>query len=119
MELFIDNDSKVEDISKLFTARYPYLKIEFYKRNFANTSLKKEVIPFHIPLAKVIKKNLKVVINLKSNMTVEELENDFLVIGLQAEVFRKSGKVWVETSLTTTWTLQQQNLAGEEISRHY
>ncbi len=119
MELFIDNDSKVEDISKLFTARYPYLKIEFYKRNFTNASSKKEFIPFQFPLTHVIKKDLKVVINFKSNMTVAELENDFLVIGLQVEVFRKSGKVWVETSLTTSWTLQQQNLAGEEISRHF
>jgi len=44
------------------------------------------------------------------------VEKDFESLGLFAEVFRKSGNVWIETSLTNDWTLQQQNLEGEEIS---
>jgi hypothetical protein len=31
-------------------------------------------------------------------------------------VFRKSGNLWLETTMTDDWTLQQQNDHGYEIS---
>ncbi|HVX27352.1 MAG TPA: hypothetical protein VHB70_13470, partial [Parafilimonas sp.] len=59
------------------------------------------------------------VIDISNEVTVAELENQFGDIGLIAEVFRKSGNVWIESSLTDNWTLQQQNNEAEEISRHF
>jgi hypothetical protein len=32
-------------------------------------------------------------------------------------VFRKSGKTWLETSVTDDWTLKRQNEEGMELSR--
>jgi hypothetical protein len=32
------------------------------------------------------------------------------------QVFRKSGKVWLETTVTDGWTLEEQNLQGEALS---
>ena len=29
---------------------------------------------------------------------------------LSAQVFRKSGKIWLETTFTDSWTLKKQNL---------
>ena len=50
-------------------------------------------------------------------MTVTELENKIHeVFGLNAEVLRKSGNVWLETKLTSNWTLLQQNKMGIAIS---
>jgi hypothetical protein len=49
-------------------------------------------------------------------MTVEELEKSFLVkFGLNVQVFRKSGKSWLETTITDKWTLEKQNTQGEEL----
>jgi hypothetical protein len=36
--------------------------------------------------------------------------------GLCVQVFRKSGNHWIETSLTNSWTLEQQNREGFELS---
>ena len=64
-----------------------------------------------------LKKTGKVIVNMDNDVTVAELENQFTNIGVNAEIFRRSGNVWVEASLTINWTLQQQNMEGEEISR--
>jgi len=119
MKLFIEKDSLAEDVKNVFTACYPFLKIELYKNPLIKSLYKKETIPVHLPLIQQIKKQSEAVINIERNKTVAELENDFLSIGLKAEVFRKSGNVWVETSLTNNWTLQQQNAAAEELSKHF
>ena len=50
-------------------------------------------------------------------MTVANLENDFdAIYGLAVHVFRKSGKVWLETTVTDNWTLEEQNRQGELLS---
>ena len=74
-------------------------------------------MPFNFPVQPFV--HGKAVIDINDDVTVEELENKFASIGLIAEVLRRSGNVWIETSLTNNWTLQQQNMEGEEISRHF
>jgi hypothetical protein len=119
MTLFIAKTNLTEDVRKIFSACYPYLKIEFYKRPSADyeTLIKKKNIAFNFSEQQFV--NDKTGIDINRNVTVEELENKFASIGLIAEVFRRSGNVWIETSLTNNWTLQQQNTAGEEISRYF
>ena len=34
--------------------------------------------------------------------------------GLSAQVFRLSGDVWLETTSTDNWTLEEQNSTGQE-----
>ena len=35
---------------------------------------------------------------------------------LAVQVFRRSGNLWLETTMTDNWTLRQQNEHGREIS---
>jgi hypothetical protein len=50
-------------------------------------------------------------------MTVQELERVFQdELGLYVQVFRKSGKVWLETTATDNWSLYKQNMEGQELS---
>lgn len=121
MKLFIDKESRAEDLKKIFTTYYPFLKIELYKKPFANNSIiaKKEPLPPMVRLNEFIHPSNEVVIDMSRNITVAELESQFNNIGLVAEVFRKSGNVWIASSLTDNWTLQQQNAEGEEISSHF
>ena len=56
-------------------------------------------------------------ITIGPEMTVDELEQRFMdVYGLSIQVFRKSGKVWLETTITDGWTLEKQNEQGRELS---
>ena len=51
-------------------------------------------------------------------MTVVDLEQSFSdVFGLGVQIFRKSGKVWLETTVTDGWTLDEQNRQGEALSK--
>jgi hypothetical protein len=118
MKLFIEKGTLVEEVKKIFTTCYPFLKLELYKKPLTNFLYKKEVISSNLPLIQT-KKPGKTIINIEENKTVADLESDFSMIGLKAEIFRKSGNVWVETSLTSNWTLQQQNAEAKEISMHF
>lgn len=56
-------------------------------------------------------------ITVTPKMTVAELEQEFgRIFGLSAQVFRKSGKMWIETTVTDKWTLEQQNSEGEALT---
>jgi hypothetical protein len=51
-------------------------------------------------------------------MTVSNLEQKFRdVYGLSVQVFRRSGKAWLETTFTDGWTLEEQNSQGEDLSK--
>jgi hypothetical protein len=117
MKLFLENESTVEELKKMFTNYYPYLRLDLYKKpaNKKDISTHKE----GWRLNKFTNLSGKTVIDINSDVTVAELENQFAAVGLLSEIFRKSGNVWVETSLTNNWSLQQQNAEGEEISRHF
>ena len=52
--------------------------------------------------------------------TVHDLETGFRErFGLSVHVFRKSGNLWIETTMTENWTLKQQNEHGMEISKPF
>jgi hypothetical protein len=56
-------------------------------------------------------------IHINPDDSVEKLENIFWKdFGLSAEVFRKSGNLWIETSLSNSWTLRLQNEEGKALS---
>jgi hypothetical protein len=117
MKLFLDKECTVEEVKKIFTTYYPYLRLELYKKPVDKidfTTHKERSF-----LKKFTHSFGKIVIDINNDITVAELENQFASVGLLSEVFRKSGNVWVETSLTNNWTLHQQNAEGEEISRHF
>ena len=53
-------------------------------------------------------------------MSVTELETMFREnFGLYVQVFRRSGKLWLETTATDSWTLTVQNDQGKELSDSY
>jgi len=52
--------------------------------------------------------------------TVAEMETELWEkFGLSVQIFRKSGNLWIETSLTDSWTLERQNREGMEMSEKY
>jgi hypothetical protein len=117
MKLFLEKENTVEEVTKVFSAYYPFLRLSLYKMpaNKKEVSVHKE----RLPLNRFTHSSGRIVIDINNNITVAELENQFASVGLSSEVFRKSGNVWVETSLTSNWTLQQQNSEAEELSEHF
>ena len=51
--------------------------------------------------------------------TVASLEKKFNdIYGLGTQILRKSGKIWLETTITDAWTLEEQNHQGEALSKN-
>ena len=122
MMLRIDKASSLNNIQKQFNAFYPYLKIEFFKKIPVDQPLYKAELFSASELAKYIDGFYEgmVSIDISRKRTVSELEKDFeKLLGISAHVFRKSGNVWVETSLTNDWPLEEQNEEGKLISSHF
>jgi hypothetical protein len=119
MEILINNTRTIEDVQKEFSREFPYLKIEFFDNPHTRTQPSPKS-KMHVNTKKLgaIRKPLQDgAIAFNGSTTVAELEDDFWTIhGLSVQVFRKSGKLWIETSLTDSWTLDRQNEEGKEFT---
>ena len=118
MYLNIEKESRVMDLQNEFNGFYPYLKIEFFRHSSKEKSMQKteKVNPTEYVerLAHVYKSGS---INVDHKKTVAQIVDAFWEeFGLSVLVFRKSGKLWIETSLTDIWTLDKQNKIGESFS---
>jgi len=50
-------------------------------------------------------------------LTINELEKKFReVFGLTVHIFRKSGFVWLQSTVTDGWSLREQNKQGESLN---
>jgi hypothetical protein len=120
MQVLISADRMIRDIQEDFSRAYPYLKIEFFR----NGSVRKErypsslLLPTHTRVRDAwTKLKSDGELSLDDNMSVADLENAFIdQFGLSVQVFRRSGNIWLETTMTDRWTLRQQNDHGKEIS---
>lgn len=111
--LKVRKDRLVGDIQDDFNSAFPFLKIEFYKKA---GSADRHAIGKSVPLAKVGLMQ-EGVLRVDDDMSVGELEHIFSdQFGTYVQVSRKSGSLWLETTMTDKWTLRQQNEHGRELS---
>jgi len=105
------NEGKtVGEVRKRFNELYPFLRIEFYQNSDFGRVIRKEKLDDGFCLAG------GGMIDISGQRSVTDVKNDFLVATkLIAFVYRKSGNVWIETSHTDNWLLEQQNFEGEEM----
>jgi hypothetical protein len=119
MKIYIDDSIIVKDIKKEFSKAYPFLKIEFFRHphNMGKTSPKEEMVDAMLPVSEIRTNHETGYMDISRERTVAALENDFWQqFGLSVQVFRKSGYLWIETSLTDSWTLARQNEEGFQLS---
>ncbi len=120
MKITINDHRKILAIQEEFNTVFPYLKLEFFSKPHkpGGASVKKFIKHTSKTLGECRVIHNKGEITITPHMTVAELEQSFQdVYGLGVEVFRQSGKVWLETTVTDGWTLEEQNLQGEALSK--
>lgn len=121
MKITINDNRRIFAVQQAFTTAFPYLKLEFFAKphKAGGASSKKIVRPADKTLGECRTIHTNGSISITGNMTVTELEQRFAdVYGLSVQVFRKSGKIWLETTVTDGWTLEQQNKEGESLSSY-
>ncbi|MDX2002339.1 MAG: hypothetical protein SFW35_07895 [Chitinophagales bacterium] len=117
MNIQIKDSRKLSDLQRDFQEMFPYLKLEFYARPHVVREQQKTLNP-NLTIGECRKSIKEGVISIEPSNTVRQVEKAFTEeFGLYPQVFRKSGNLWIETTLTDHWTLFQQNMEGGEMSR--
>ncbi|MBK9282948.1 MAG: hypothetical protein IPM51_01360 [Sphingobacteriaceae bacterium] len=120
MNVFINDDQKISDLQSDFSKIFPFLKIEFFSQMHkkGGGSAKKLMLPAHLTIGESRTIHKSGVLNITPQMSVSVLEGNFRdMYGLGVQVFRKSGSIWLETTVTDDWTLEDQNKQGEALSK--
>jgi hypothetical protein len=118
MKIAINDRRKVFAIQEAFSNAFPYLKLEFQAKphqaegGHSGKFIKHGSVT--VGECRTVHKTGNITIT--ESMTVADLEKRFAdIYGLGVQVFRKSGKIWLETSITSDWTLSEQNKEGENL----
>jgi hypothetical protein len=122
MFIQVNRGSSLKIIQRQFNAYYPFLKIEFFKKLSVNRPLYKAELFSVADLVSFMagSKEEFVNIDVSRKKTIAEVEKEFETLtGITVHVFRKSGNVWVETTLTSDWSLEDQNEEAREICSHF
>lgn len=117
MKLRIDDQLSLEELSNQFTKAFPFLRLEFFHHFHREGGANAKADRFETSnlLGEIRKKHDSDTIEIKAEMKVSDLEKIFKdEYGISVQVFRKSGKNWLETTATDHWTLEKQNTTGAE-----
>jgi hypothetical protein len=120
MKLAIKDSKTVKQIQEEFNSMFPNLKIEFFSKphNVSEGSEKRYMRMGNKTLSQCRTVHVNGSLDVIPTMTVAELEKKFQdTYGLSAQVFRRSGKVWLETTNTDHWTLAQHVAHVETIKK--
>lgn len=115
--MLIIRANKLSQIQSDFNSMFPYLKLEFSRqKNKASAGGSKYLLVNDDYDLKPVR-GTDDEICVSEDMKVILLENLFFEkFGVTAQVLRKSGRSWLETSMTDDWTLKRQNDEGRELS---
>lgn len=119
MKINIDNSTGLEAVKEEFSGAFPFLRIEFFKEAHDDgvASPRSDMITEDLTIGDIRSISNKGEIEINGNLKVGVLEQELKSrFGIHAQVFRKSGKLWLETSVTDQWTLNEQNETGKEMS---
>jgi hypothetical protein len=119
--LHIAPTQTIRSVQKQFNDLYSYLKLEFFRQapvsGAGNT--KNKMFTYDMKLMDIQSTQKSGEVNVAKQTLVSELENEFEnKFGLYVQVFRKSGRIWLETTATDNWTLEQQNEEGKSLDEH-
>lgn len=120
MEIIINDQRKIFKIKEEFNTFFPFLKLEFLSKpqKTGVESVKRILNNNNCSLGEFRNNLNNKKITITPDMTTLNLEQAFRdIYGLWVQVFRKSGKVWLATTVTDGWTLEEQNKQGEALCK--
>lgn len=119
MEIQINDSRTISELQRDFNKEFPFLKIEFFDAPHRTEKAlpKSKMFSHDKKIGSCRRTHTSGKLSVTARDTVSSFENEFWKrFGLSAQVFRKSGNLWIETSLTDSWSLERQNREGLELS---
>lgn len=112
----ITDDKKIKDVQKEFNEKFPFLKIEFYKKHHeeGEGSDADAMVDTDQTIGSVRTSREEGDLSVDGHQKVSTFEKHcYETYGLNVQVFRKSEGLWLQTTATDDWTLSEQNQKGE------
>lgn len=111
MLIEVKSDMMVKDLKKQFHGYYPNLKLEFFNQTSSEDGgNSKDQMLDNEALLSAYTRNQSGTVEFTGNTSVRQFETLFSeTFGLNVQVFRKSGNVYLETSNTDDWTLDMEH----------
>ncbi|MFN0215164.1 MAG: hypothetical protein ACKVT2_12985 [Saprospiraceae bacterium] len=126
MNLQLSPEKTMGELQAEFSEAFPGLKIAFFSKShraFKGSAAKFLIQEKSMPLKSLSPKIKTGTLLIEHKTTVEQLEKFFEdEFALHVQIFRKSGRTWLETSLTDNLTLEQQQekaAASENIQQTF
>lgn len=116
MLIQVEDTMTISQVQEKFHKRYPFLKLEFFSQphSLHGGSRKEHMIPSETLLKDCRTLHKEGHLEIHPYNSVAHFENSFReFFGLHVQVFRKSGELWIETTVTDDWTLEKQNTEAE------
>ena len=114
------NDTKtLEEVSKSFSENFPFLKIEFYDEahHWQEQSSRKHMLPHNKTIGEVRKKHNPGAMEIHNWQKTGKVEQEFRkLFGLNVQLFRQEGDLWVQTAGTDELSIEEQNEIGRNVS---
>ena len=120
--MVITDDKKLIDIQSEFNQKFHFLKIEFYSGHHepGEGSPQKERFDSSLTIGEVRKVRAEGDLRIDGRTKVSTFEQNFFrKYGLNVQVFRKSGNLWIQTTSTDSWSLSEQNRKGGSSEKAY
>ena len=117
--MIITKNKTITEVQQEFQQKFPYLKIEFYtlphKSGEASSPLRQ--IDASKKIGELTDHLTETELSINGHLKVNTLEENLKAqFGLNAQVFRQSGDIWLQTTSTDHWTLSDQNARGQQSS---
>lgn len=113
--MLINDNKRIVEIQREFQQMFPHLKLEFYTsaHEEGEGSPKKAMLSVNKRIGETRNVHAEGEMRISPEMSVETLERRFFeFFGLNAQVFRRSGNLWLQTTATDHWTLAEQDRKG-------
>ena len=120
MIIEIDDTKTIDDIQEKFNDFFPFLKMEFYKHphHWSESSEEKEMFSNNEKIGEIRKNHLHGTLEIHSWQKTGAVEQEFRKkFGINVQVFRHHGDLWVQTAGTDELTLAEQNEIGRKVSQ--
>jgi hypothetical protein len=120
-EISLNDHKTIDALQKQFNGAFPYLKIEFFKKPHreGQGTGPASLYDTGMEVGRIRRAGGPGRLSVSSRMTVHAFEQQLREqCGLYVQVFRKSGNIWLETSATDNWTLEEQNEEGRSLAQH-
>jgi hypothetical protein len=118
MQIRITPTRLISEVQQEFNVLFPFLKLEFFRsKGYQQGTATNQIVPHNRRIGDCQAAITDGTIEISENMKVRELERIFKeLFRLNVQVFRRSGNLWLQTTMTDEWTLRNQNEHGMEIS---